>query len=78
MGKQATTGTHAGARSGQSGKRGVVEGRRGVVAGRGVMAGQRGVVAGDTHFDDDSVWFSCAVLVFCTRDVASVCSIECE
>ena len=67
MGKQATTGTHAGPRSGQSGKRGVVEGDT-----------QRDVVEGDTHFDDDSVWFSCAVLVFCTWDVASACSIECE
>ena len=39
-------------------------------------------VAGDTHFDDDSVWFSCAFLVFGTWDVASpfasVCSVECE
>ena len=73
---------------GQSGKRGVVEGqsgKRGVVEGqsgkRGVLEGQsgkRGVLEGDTHFDDESVSFSCAVLVFYTRDAASACSIECE
>ena len=53
---------------GQSGKRGVVAGE----------AGKHGVVEGDTHFDDESVSFSCAAVVFCTRAVASVCSIECE